>query len=293
MASTKELRRRIRSVKNTAQITKAMQMVSATKMRRAQNQTLSSRPYILSLSHVLSLVFSERERFIHPLLSPGSVEKVGVLVLTSDKGLCGSLNTNVIRALSAERFKLKDNIFYSLGKKGRDFLLRSGRNLGADFENKDKISFADASRIRKTLISEFNNQAVGEVYLIYPHFISTLTQKIKVIKLLPVDEEVLKQWLLSQGENRSGVEEDNLFVYEPTKSVILDYTLVHFIDTQIYQAMVETKASEHSARMMAMQTATDNAKALVDDLTLTYNGLRQENITRELLEITSAEAALE
>ncbi len=291
MASTKELRRRIKSVKNTAQITKAMQMVSATKMRRAQTQALGARPYISTLSEVLTLVLSENEELSHSLLIPNDTQKRGALLLTSDKGLCGSLNTNVIRALSADRFKSKDNIFYSLGKKGRDFLLRTGRNLGGDFENTDKVSFAEAAKIRKTLILEFRNHSVGEIYLIYPHFVSTLTQEIKVVKLFPIDKAEFINWLVGQGAKME--ENAGSFLYEPNKSIILDFTLVHFIDTQIYQAMLEAKASEHSARMMAMQTATDNAKALVDDLTLTYNGLRQENITRELLEITSAEAALE
>ncbi|MCL5783854.1 MAG: ATP synthase F1 subunit gamma [Patescibacteria group bacterium] len=290
MPSTRDLRRRIKSVKNTSQITKAMQMVSATKMRKAQNQALSARPYTQTLFNVLAMVSGNIHPETHPLLNSNGVAKSGVVVISTDKGLCGALNTNIFRFLQTSENFNKDTIFYTLGKKGRDFLVRTGKNLEADFENQERVNFTQATRIRKLLLEAFSKAEIGEAYLLYPHFISTLRQEARLIKILPIDPGAFNQ---AVEEAKSEVVQSGEFLFEPNPDQVLDFALTHFIDTQIYQALLETKASEHSARMIAMQNATDNAKDLVSDLQLTYNQLRQSAITTELLEITSAAAALE
>lgn len=294
MANTKELRRRIKSIKNTSQITKAMQMVSATKMRKAQNQALSARPYSSILIDALALALSKISADAHPLLCGNGVSKTVVVVLSSDKGLCGSLNANIYRALSSESFLggRKDIAFYTVGKKGRDFVVRTGKELLNDFENTDKVHIALATNIRKILLTAFKDKEIGEAYVLYPHFISTLRQEAKLVKIFPLNASDLRKEL---GIEEVKVEETPVseFLLEPSADIVLQYALFHLIDTKIYQALLETKAAEHSARMMAMQNATDNAKDLVSDLTLTYNQVRQEAITKELSEIASASAALE
>ncbi len=290
MPSTRDLRRRIKSVKNTSQITKAMQMVSATKMRRAQTQALAGRPYSQVINYALSQVSERINPEIHRLLASNGSEKVAVLIFSTDKGLCGALNTNLIRALSEElkvKGEGKNIVFYTVGKKGRDFVVRTGKDLKADFESFEHIDFNQARRLRNFLISAFDKGEIGEVYLVYPDFISTLKQEPKIVKLLPIDASLLTD-TDKEANGKSGD-----FLFEPNADKVLDFALTHLIDTQIYQALLETKASEHSARMIAMQNATDNAKDLVSDLTLTYNQVRQGAITNELLEITSAGAALE
>ncbi|KKR81214.1 MAG: ATP synthase F1, gamma subunit [Candidatus Daviesbacteria bacterium GW2011_GWA1_41_61] len=293
MASTRDLRRRIKSIKNTSQITKAMQMVSAIKMRKAQNQALSSRPYTETFLSVLVSLSGKVKSENHQLLNSNSLDKVGVMILSTDKGLCGALNTNLFRFIqSNELFFDKDVVFYTIGKKGRDFIVRTGKNLYADFESLEHIEFQKAASLRKLLISTFLNEEVGEVYLLYPHFLSTLRQEPRLVKVLPIDKDYLNEVLKGQEtEEKKSISGEILF--EPTPDQVLDFALTHFIDTQIYQALLEMRASEHSARMMAMQNATDNAKELVVDLQLTYNQMRQDAITKELLEITSAAAALE
>lgn len=287
MANTRELRRRIKSVKNTSQITKAMQMVSATKMRRAQNQALNGRPYSATLSNVLSQLAGKTHLEMHRLLTNNDSPKIGVLLLSSDKGLAGALNTNLFRKIqSDDLFKTLNIVFYTVGKKGRDFIVRTGKTLEADFDNPEKVTFRDAIKLRKLLVDSFLDNSVGEVYLLYPEFVSTLKQDAKLVKLLPIDVSTIEK----QDDKQATAAE---FLFEPTPDDVLEFALIHEIEVLIYQALLETKASEHSARMIAMQNATDNASDLVEDLKLNYNQVRQGAITTELLEITSAAAALE
>ena len=298
MPSTRDLRRRIRSIKNTSQITKAMQMVSAAKMRKAQNQAISARPYSSTLYQVLASVADRIDPSLHHLLTGNGSVKTAVFVLSTDKGLCGSLNTNLFRTLmhlpeNGLNKKPDDLIFYSMGKKGRDFIVRTGRKLAADFPNTEKATFREAATVRKLILRSFIDSEIGEVYILYPRFVSTLRQEARLVKILPVEPQVLRELLSQSGYPVISADSKQEFLFEPSPDRVLDYALVHLLDTQIYQAMLETKASEHSARMIAMQNATDNARDLVADLTLTYNQVRQGAITNELLEISSAAAALE
>lgn len=283
MASTRELRRRIKSVKNTSQITKAMQMVAATKMRKAQNQALGGRPYSENLQTSLNRLLPKIEIESHPLLSGNNSRTSGVIVLTTDKGLVGALNTNLFRAILGLHLPGVNLNYYTVGKKGRSFIARTGKDLKADFENSDLITFRQAKQLAKLLIESFLAGEIGEAFLIYPHFVSTLKQEAKKVKILPASLEEL-------GVQTEGGSE---FLIEPNVDELLDELLTHFVEIKIYQSLLETKASEHSARMVAMKNATDNAKELVEDLQLTYNQTRQDAITREILEISTASAAME
>ena len=280
MANTRELRRRIKSIKSTAQITKAMQMVAATKMRRAQNQATNGRPYVENLMASLSRLLPKIDMEAHPLLIGNESKTTGIILLSSDKGLVGALNTNLIRVLASNTGG--SNVYYTVGRKGRSFVARSGKDLKADFENLDVITFRQAKQLSKLVIDAFKTGEIGQAILVYPHFLSTLRQEARKVKLLPIDISSL-----------ANEQTNNEFLFEPNPDALLDYLLVHHIEEQIYQALLETKASEHSARMIAMQNATDNALELVDDLKLTYNQTRQDAITKELLEITTAQAAME
>ncbi len=294
MANTRELRRRIKSVKSTAQITKAMQMVAATKMKRAQNQALNGRPYSFNLGYALGKLLPLVSISSHPLLRGNDSKSSGVLLLTTDKSLCGALNTNLFRLITSSDLLSSGTNFYTVGKKGRNFIVRTGGKLIADFENSDTVIFRQAVVLSKLIMESFLKGEISSAYAVYPHFGSTLRQEAKKVKLLPIEyseleEEVQKESAQKKEEGSKMTE----FLFEPDPVKLLDYILVHFLEMKIYQALLETKASEHSARMMAMQNATDNALDLVTDLNLTYNQTRQNSITCELLEITSAAAAME
>jgi len=296
MANTRELRRRIKSTKNTSQITKAMQMVSAVKMRRAQDQALNGRPYSENLNSALSRLLPKIDVNSHPLLGGKEIassktprnDKVGVILLSTDKGLCGSLNTNLFRIILASHLTSGNVIYYTVGKKGRSFVVKTGKDLIADFENPDLIIFRQAVQLTKLVKDSFTAGEVGQVYLVYPHFVSTIKQEPRMVKILPVGTSDI-EYRVSEGNDKLSSE----FLFEPNVDALLDSLLIHEVQIQIYQALMETKASEHSARMVAMKNATDNAKELVEDLTLNYNQVRQDSITREILEISSASAAME
>lgn len=293
MANTRELRRRIKSVKNTAQITKAMQMVAATKMRKAQNQALNGRPYNFNLSEAIRRLLPLISAGSHPLLRAKTEKKAGIALLTTDKSLCGALNTNLFRLLVSSNLLFSENVFYTIGRKGRNFVARSGKELLADFENLDVVTFRQAVQLSKLIIDSFIQGEIGEAFLVYPRFMSTLRQEPTKFKLLPVTIEELMDLGMEQARSSESLKNTKEFLFEPNASQLLDYILIHHIQIKIYQALLETKASEHSARMMAMQNATDNALELVDDLNLTYNQTRQDSITKELLEITTAAVAMQ
>lgn len=304
MANTRELRRRIRSVKNTAQITRAMQMVAATKMRRSQNQAQAGRPYNMTLNEAINQLLPRLDQVSHPLLKQSSSQTTAILLVSTDKALCGALNTNLFRATINLLKDLKEVKFYTLGSKGRQFTVRMGKELVADFPNSDVVEFRTASQIARLAIDAYLKGDIGQFLVIYPDFVSTLRQEPRVMKLLPVSIQDLvlevgglenepKTPRGTHGTRDTRGTSPGEFLFEPDLGLLLEYVLNHFVQVKIYQAILETKASEHSARMIAMKNATDNAKELVQDLTLSYNQTRQDAITRELLEITSALAALE
>ncbi len=289
MANTREIRRRIKSVKNTAQITKAMQMVAASKMRRAQSAALAGREYSRVLNEVLVSLRERVEEGAHPLLVERPVKRELVLIIATDKGLCGALNTNLLREVNP--FDTSATRYVATGRKAVQYLARTKRDLLADFELKDAPAFAETKRISKFITEKFLDGEVDKVSVVFTHFVNTLTQKATVRTLLPISAVELpgggekKEADEAQKVNSSG------FIFEPDAESVLDAILPQFINYQIYQMVLDARASEHSARMVAMKSATDNAKQLVKDLTLEYNKVRQAAITTELLEITTAQLA--
>jgi F-type H+-transporting ATPase subunit gamma len=281
MPSTLDLRRRIKSVKNTAQITKAMQMVAAAKMRKAQAAALAGRPYQEVLTRVLAAIKGRVESTSHPLLAIRPIKKELILIFSTDKGLCGPLNTSLFRELTdIDREKTE---FAVMGRKAVQFVARTRRNLTADFALKDTVRFADIRPIAKFASEKFISGEVDQVRVLYPKFINTLNQQPILRGLLPVPAEELDL----EGEANRGE-----YIFEPDVHGVLDAILPHYIAFQLFQMALNARASEHSARMVAMKNATDNAKELIKDLTLEYNKVRQENITTELLEITTAQLAV-
>jgi F-type H+-transporting ATPase subunit gamma len=290
MPSTRDIRRRIKSVKNTAQITKAMQMVAASKMRKAQLAALAGRPYASLMNAVLAEVVASAGDFTHPLTEVREVKKRAVIVISSDKGLAGALNGNLLR--EAAKFDKNTTIYVTAGRKASQFAARTKRQLAAEFTYKDAPLFSEARAISKFARELFSKGEVDHVDILFTNFVSTLVQKPEVRQLMPVGE--IKG--LIAGVHATEVEKDTLsateYTFEPNAPTVLGALLPHYLNFQVYQILLEAKASEHSARMVAMKNATDNAKQLIKDLTLEYNKLRQANITKELLEITSAAMAM-
>ena len=291
MPSTRDIRRRIKSVKNTAQITKAMQMVASSKMRRAQLAALAGRPYAALMNNMLAQVSGNAGDFAHPLLEKRELKKRGVLLITTDKGLCGALNSNLTR--EAAKFDKDTTVYVCAGKKGAQFISRTKRQLAAEFTYKDAPLFAEARAISSFVQELFIKGEVDHVDVLYTNFISTLNQKPEVLPLLPIGEIKGVQAGVPGGAAAVALEKSQLeYLFEPGPEGVLGSLLPHYLNFQVYQFLLEAKASEHSSRMVAMKNATDNARQLIKDLTLEYNKLRQANITKELLEITTAQMAL-
>jgi F-type H+-transporting ATPase subunit gamma len=299
-ANTRDIRRRIKSVKNTAQITKAMQMVAASKMRKAQTAALAGRPYATLLNRVLvSLGASAAvgEGYAHPLLERREGGRELVLLIATDKGLCGALNTNLFR--EAAKYDQSNTDFVVVGRKAAQFVGRSGRNLIADFELKDNFTFLEAKQVSKFCMEKFLSGHVNKVTVVFTDFINTLTQLPRSRTILPVSSFEVNADVVGSADTslsqQAEVKADGSateYLFEPSGVDVLGGVLPHYVNFQVYQMVLDSRASEHSARMVAMKNATDNAKQLIKDLTLQYNKVRQAAITTEILEIATAQMAL-
>jgi F-type H+-transporting ATPase subunit gamma len=284
MPDIRKVRRRIRGVQNIAKITRAMEMIAASKMRKAQEHGLAGRPYSEKIQQVIADLAALSETTMqHPLLQSRPVEKIAVVHITPDRGLCGGLNSNLNRGLA--RFILdgdKQVNVVAVGRKGRDFAVRYGFNLAAEFvQLGDRPAFLDTLPISTLVIEDYCNCEIDAVYVSYAQFVSTLVQRPAIKQLLPVEPTVIPK-----GENVD-------YIYEPGAEAVLGGLLPRFVEMEIYQAILESIASEQSARMVAMRNATDSANELIGDLTLLYNKARQETITKDLLDIVGGVAALE
>lgn len=289
MANTQDIRRRIKSIRNTAQITKAMQMVAASKMRRAQQQALSGRPYAELMNKVLVSLQRRTDPRLHPLLEIRPLKRELVLIISTDKGLAGALNTNLFR--EAANFDSAKTAFVVTGKKARQFVARTKRELLADFQLKDAPSFVETKPISKFCTEKFLNREVDKVSVLHTHFINTINQRPVVQILLPVSSFDLPQ--KHEGTDTSqGTDPMIGYIFEPNAETVLDVMLPYYLQYQVFQMILDARASEHSARMVAMKNATDNANQFIKDLTLEYNKMRQAGITTELLEIATAQMAL-
>lgn len=291
MPNTRDIRRRIRSVKNTAQLTKAMQMVASSKMRKAQDLATAGRPYASLLSRVLGEVSHHTGECVHPLMEPRDVRRRAVVLVSTDKGLCGALNSNLLR--EAAKLDQTSTVFIVAGRKAAQFVARTKRTLAAEFTYRDTPSFSEARAISHFARDLFLRGEVDAVEVLYTNFISTMTQKPHRTPFLPVGEITGVTSDIS-GEHGSTPLAASMaeFLFEPGPEQVLGSLLPHYLNFLMYQFLLEAKASEHSARMVAMKNATDNADQLIHDLTLDYNKLRQAIITKELLEITTASASV-
>ena len=289
MANTQDIRRRIKSIRNTAQITKAMQMVAASKMRKAQQHALAGRPYAALMNRVLVSLQRRTDPRLHPLLEIRPLKKELVLIISTDKGLAGALNTNLFR--EAAHFDSAKTAFVVTGKKARQFIARTKRELLADFELKDAPSFVETKAVSKFCTEKFLSREVDKVSVLYTHFINTINQRAVVQTLLPISGFDLPKAESSEGA-KEHVDPMIGYVFEPNAETVLDVMLPYYLQYQVFQMILDARASEHSARMVAMKNATDNAKEFIKDLTLEYNKMRQASITTELLEIATAQMAL-
>ena len=286
MANLRDIRRRTKSVKNTAQITRAMQLVAAAKMKKAQDQAMAGRDYSSQLNAVLSDISANfTDEVSHPLLEVRVGNRELVLVVSTDKGLCGPLNTNLAKKLRAETSDTAD--YVTVGRKLRIMLEKLGKKILADYSVKDPVPFADARAIAALLTKQFTEGNYDKVSIVYTRFVNTLTQVPEVKQLLPV----LPPQQSDDSGSIEGSSADSLF--EPSAEEVLASILPLYVNFQVYQALLESRATEHSARMVAMKAATDNAKKFIKELTLEYNKVRQGAITAELLEITTAMKAME
>ena len=286
MASAREIRRRIRSIRNTAQITKALEMVSAAKMRRATAATMASRPYAEQLAALIETLGATATSADapHPLLQRRPVKKAALVLITPDRGLCGALIGNIIRAGGQYISEHQDASIVAVGRRGRDWMLRRGRNVIAEFTPvPDRPTIMDVAPMARIITDDFIEGSVDEVTLVYTKYYSATNQRAVRIQLLPVQPPVASEATLARYAN---------FTFEPSPEEVLSSILPRYIEVQLYQALLESRASEESARMIAMHNATENARDIVNALTLSYNKARQAGITSEILEISSGAEAL-
>ena len=286
MPSVRDIRRRIRSVDNTAKVTNAMSLIAASKMRRAQNSVLEGRPYSLKIQEVIAHLAAQPmddESSAQPLLAVRPVEKTTVLMISPDRGLCGGLHANLNRRVG--QFILNQEVpiqAIAVGRKGRDFMARTNQDLKATFTDLGETPLlVDTHAISHMVIDSYCDGEADEVYLAYTQYVSTMVQEPVIEKLLPIAPAELT------------ASESVGYIYEPGNLAVLQNLLPRFVEMQIYHAILEAIASEQSARMVAMRAATDNASELAGDLTLTMNKLRQESITNELLDLIGGQIALQ
>jgi F-type H+-transporting ATPase subunit gamma len=286
MNSPRDLRRRIKSVSGTAQITKAMQMVAASKMRKAQQAAVSAGPFAQLLYRIQRSATARLHEFTHPLLEVREVRKRAVILIAGDKGLCGALNTNVFRL--ASQLDPQSTIFITAGRKAAQFVARTGRQLVAEFAYGDSPTFAEARAIASHARDLFLNGDVDEVRVISTRFVNTLTQVPISLEYLPVG--TITDMRIPDVVKKAIAEDTEEAQFEPGPEAVLAYLLSIYLNVYLYYVLLNAKASEQSARMVSMKSATDSAESLIDGLTLEYNKLRQGNITKELLEIAGGQA---
>ncbi len=287
MNSPRDLRRRIRSISSTAQITKAMQMVAASKMRKAQLAALAGRPFVNVLYRIQREATTRMGDFTHPLLERREVHKRAIILIGADKGLCGALNSNLFRL--ASELDPQSTLFITAGRRAAQFIARSGRQLVAEFAYADTPRFPEARAIAAFARDLFLKREVDQVQIVATRFVNTLTQHPVCTEFLPVGE--IRALKIPGVRSEEALAADTTeAVFEPSPEFVLNYLLSHYLDIYIYQVLLNAKASEQSARMVSMKNATDSAESLIKDLKLEYNKLRQGNITKELLEIAGGQS---
>ena len=289
MPSTRDIRRRIKSVKNTRQITKAMELVAASKMKKAQQAAIAGRPYAELMAQMLAALGDRVEESQHPFLARREVRTRGIILVTTDKGLAGPLNANLFKLVLDIKTPAK---FAVIGRKGAQFLARTHRDLLADFQVSDRAAFAEVKVVAEFMTKQFLDGVVDTLEVIWPQFKNTLVQIPSVMQLLPITgvKEAAEALRHGAGTVATPAAESQM-LFEPSAESVLHSLLPLYLNREVYHQVLDAKASEHSARMVAMKTAKDNATKLLDDLTLEYNKARQAGITQEILEIAAAQFA--
>lgn len=286
MAIAKEIRTKIRSIKSTQKITRAMEMISASKMRKAQDRMEISRPYAKKIRGVIGHVASSNSEYHHPYLKTRAIKRAGFMIVTSDRGMCGGLNSNLLKTAMAEMKKLDENKIdidlCLLGSKAESFFKRYGGNIVAQAGHLgDAPKMMDLIGTVKIMLDSYKEEKLDSLFIVYNEFVNTMTQRPKVLQLLPIlpieESELKHHWD---------------YIYEPSAKELLDVLLTRYIESQVYQAVVENIACEQAARMVAMKNATENANEFISDLQLAYNKARQAAITQELAEIVGGAAAV-
>jgi F-type H+-transporting ATPase subunit gamma len=291
-ASLRDIRKRIASIRSTQQITKAMKMVAAARLRRAQESILAARPYATKMLEVLSSLAARTSAEAHPLLARREPKRIEVVVFTSDRGLCGAFNMNLIqrteRFVAEEKGRTDEIALSFIGRKGRDYFRKRKVSIRREYINFfGKVDYPLASRIGQELAQAYSEKQVDGIYLLYSEFRSAIQQPVVLKKILPVTPRAPVE-----GEGASPRSAAVEYLYEPSEGEILDKLLPMYVEVQVYQALLESVASEYGARMTAMENATNNAAEMIEKLTLVYNKARQASITKELIEIVSGAEAL-
>ncbi len=292
MASMRDIKRRKESVQSTGQITKAMKLVSSVKLQKAKVGAEVSKPYFDTMYETVADMIAKSAQMSHPFLQKSQSEKKAVITITSNRGLAGGYNSNIVKLVSKdERFNKDDTIIYAVGTKGRDSLSRQGYDIAGDYsEAINEPLYSDAMEIGKELLSKFTSGEIGEIYLAYTIFKNTVVQIPAMIKLLPIDaEDIVSE---QEEEPESPLDKITLMNYEPEPEEALDAIIPKYVNSLIYGGLVESHASENGARMQAMDSATSNAEDMISDLSLKYNRARQASITQELTEIIAGASAI-
>jgi len=293
MAVGKEIRGKIKSVENTRKITKAMEMVSASKMHKAQQRMLAARPYAEKVRNIASDLGQANSEYVHPFMKTNDVKRVGLILVTTDKGLCGGLNTNILRAATNrlqewQRQGMEVDVV-AIGNKGLGFMTRIGARVVAE-----AVQLGDTPHLErligpvKTLLDQYAQGKLSAVYLAYTQFINTMRQEMRIAPLLPLSAQKMQEETAASSGPRHAWD----YLYEPDARTVIDDLLVRYVEALVYQAVAENMASEQSARMVAMKSATDNAGNVINELKLVYNKTRQAAITTELSEIVAGAAAV-
>ncbi len=298
MATTREIKRRIKSVKNTQQITRAMKMVAAAKLRKAQEKVVAARPYSQKVYEVLNRIASTAGGVQHPLLKEYTEGKTGMIVVAADRGLCGGFNTNIIRTAQHDQEKKSDYTMLTIGNKASSFFEGRGANITAKFTGLgDEPNYETAEEIADKIIELYKEGTFKEIYLYYTKFITVMQQQVMKIKLLPFSVEMTEPEDADHNEHDVNTESKKpksiSYLYEPSAEEVLEELLPKYIETMVYGALIESKASEQGSRMTAMESATKNADEMIAKLTLSFNRARQAAITQELSEIVAGANALE
>ncbi len=294
MASMRDIKRRKESIQSTGQITKAMKLVATVKLQKAKSRAEESKPYFDQMYDTVTSMLEKSGNISHPFLQAGESKKKAVIVITSNRGLAGGYNSNIIKLITKGDFKKEDCVIYAVGTKGRDAFERLGYEVKADYsEAINEPLYKDAQEIGRDVLNAFSNNEIGEIYLVYTVFKSTVSQEPTCIKLLPISRDEMKKD--ADNSEAKSTDELTLMNYEPEdeESEVLDVIIPKYVNSLIYGALVEAVASENGARMQAMDSATSNAEDMISDLSLKYNRARQGSITQELTEIVAGASAIE